>query len=453
MTKWLECLGHSGKDLNDLNVIHVAGTNGKGSTCIFTEALLLAHARSTGFPAKIGVYTSPHLHTVRERIRINGSQISEAMFAKYFFEAWDVLPKEASPELDYPRYLQLLALVSFRVFIREKVDVAIYEAHMGGRYDATNVVERPVLALLTEISLDHCKLLGDRIEDIAWHKSGILKHGSLALSTVQSEPVKQVIRRQAADLGVSIDFIGVDTTVSKDIIRNSLACGHQDKNASLAIAAARVWLKEKRGQDLETSTVKEGLHHFSFPGRFQRINDGSCTWYLDGAHNESGLKHAAEWFSDAILAGSVPVLVFAHFSTRDSLHLLRILMASLKCRVRFAIFTSYAEQETGKKRPGMSWRNRDALDLRSSDMVLAVEKNLTNSFSQPQQDAQMTEWRRLGPGCNVEAVRSIESALQRVRAIARTVGPVAALVTGSLHLVGGADYLLHDSSQAMQGGQ
>ena len=107
------------------------------------------------------------MQNIRERIRINGEAISEDLFTKRFFEVWERLPSRATMDLDIPRYLQLLALTSYHVFIEEKVDVAIYEAHLGGEFDATNIVERPVVAVVTPIAMDHVRLLGPDIEKIA----------------------------------------------------------------------------------------------------------------------------------------------------------------------------------------------------------------------------------------------------------------------------------------------
>jgi len=173
------------ENLNSLNIIHIAGTKGKGSTCMFVGSFLIAHGNATGYPRKTGLYTSPHIRTVRERILINNKPIPEELFARRFFEIWDRLATQSSESLDVPRYLQLLALMSFHVFIQEEVDVAICETHLGVEYDATNIVRNPVVTGITTIGMDHVKLLGPSIEDIAWHKAGIFKPGSLAFSTFQ----------------------------------------------------------------------------------------------------------------------------------------------------------------------------------------------------------------------------------------------------------------------------
>src|ERR1700694_5719103 len=173
-------------DINNLNIIHVAGTKGKGSTCAFVESFLRVHGERTGFPQKTGLYTSPHLIYPEERIRINFEPISKDLFAKYFFEVCEGLSQHSSDDSEsVPRYLQLYALLSFHTFIREGVDVAVYETHHGGEYDATNVVEKPVVSVITPIDEDHVDQLGPSVANIAWHKAGILKAGAPAFSALQ----------------------------------------------------------------------------------------------------------------------------------------------------------------------------------------------------------------------------------------------------------------------------
>lgn len=163
------------EDLNNLNIIHISGTKRKGSICAFTASFLLVHGKTSGYPQKIGLYTSPHMKNIRERICINGEPISEELFTRRFFEVWDKLPNRATPLLDIPRYLQLLTLVSYHVFIMKNLDVAIYETHCGGEFDATNIVRNPIITAVTTIAMDHMNLLGSTIEKITWHKAGIFK--------------------------------------------------------------------------------------------------------------------------------------------------------------------------------------------------------------------------------------------------------------------------------------
>ncbi|MCJ1251367.1 hypothetical protein MMC30_008600 [Trapelia coarctata] len=299
MAKWLELVGHSIKDLNQLNIIHISGTKGKGSTCAFTATFLHVHGKTCGYPQKVGLYTSPHMKNIRERIRINGEPISEGLFTRRFFEVWGKLPDRATPMLDIPRYLQLLALVSYHVFILEKVDVAIYETHLGGEFDATNIVRNPVVTAVTSIAIDHVRLLGPTVEDIAWQKAGIFKAGSLAFSTRQLPAVTTVLQKRAAEKGVVLEFVDIDSALPTDAA--SLKPKVQKLNCSLAATVVRAWLRIKapKAQSIMASDCfTRGVHNFSWPGRFQQITEQGFQWFLDGAHNDSSVQHAVQWYAE-----------------------------------------------------------------------------------------------------------------------------------------------------------
>lgn len=178
---FLSLLGLPPEELNQLNVIHVSGTKGKGSTCAFIESILRHNNIKTGF------YSSPHLVAVRERIRINGQALSEEMFATYFMAVYNRLQEAMSPEESMPAYFNFLTLMAFYVFRAEKVDAAILEVGIGGEYDCTNVVPSPVVTGVTSLDLDHCNVLGNTIEQIAWQKAGIFKPKVAAFTVAQKE--------------------------------------------------------------------------------------------------------------------------------------------------------------------------------------------------------------------------------------------------------------------------
>ena len=273
----------------------MAGTKGKGSTCAFVNSFLKAHGERTGFPQKIGFYTSPHLKYVRERIQIDSEPMSENLFSKYVFEVWDGLSQSTSK----PRYLQLLMLVSVHAFIRERVDVAIYETHNGGEYDATNVIQKPIVTGITTIGIDHVEQLGPSIENIAWHKAGIFKYGSPAFSTSQAPEVATVLQRRGREKDVALKFVDVNPILPLDA--NALKPEVQTKNSSLAIALADAFLKAKapeKHRNLISHDVRRGVEQFSWPGRYHRIVNENYQWFLDGAHNELSVQKAAQWFAE-----------------------------------------------------------------------------------------------------------------------------------------------------------
>jgi folylpolyglutamate synthase len=177
MVTFLSRIGYHPTDLDSMNVIHVAGTKGKGSTCSFVQSIL-SQSKIDGKKVKTGLYSSPHIMEVRERIRINGEPLSKLKFAEYFFNVWDRLEatKDAvEAHLQKPAYFRYMTLMCFHAFKQENVDAAILEVGVGGEYDSTNIVPNPIVTAISSLGLDHQAVLGNTIEEIAWHKAGIIK--------------------------------------------------------------------------------------------------------------------------------------------------------------------------------------------------------------------------------------------------------------------------------------
>ena len=257
---------------------------------------------------KYGLFTSPHLIAVRERIRINSAPISEALFAKYFFEVWDRLgesnaqPEDAQPG-SRPLYARYLTLMSWHAYLQEGVDVAVYETGIGGEFDATNMIEKPVASGISTLGIDHVQVLGDTVEKIAWHKAGIMKSGSPAFSVEQAPEAAKVLESRAAEKGVTLKTLVIDPRLEGVKVRpNAL---FQKKNATLAVALAEAAL-EKLGLAEERSPTKlpqkfvDGLEKTVFRGRCEVKQDSNLTWHVDGAHTADSLKMSAKWFADEI---------------------------------------------------------------------------------------------------------------------------------------------------------
>ncbi|KAI9726530.1 MAG: hypothetical protein M1834_009017 [Cirrosporium novae-zelandiae] len=434
MREWLQQLGHSDADVDSLNVIHIAGTKGKGSTCAFVESFLRIHGNRTGFPRKTGLYTSPHLIFPEERIRINFEPLSKEFFAKYFFEVYDSLSQQSSKN-DFesaPRYLQLLALVSFHTFIREGVDVAIYETHNGGKYDATNVIQRPVVTAVTPIGEDHVNQLGPSIENIAWHKAGIFKTGVPAFSAPQELAVDKVLRIQAAEKGVELKFVNIDSSLPGDALQ--LKPEVQRMNCSLAHIISDAFLRKKAPEEycsLTSHDILQGIEQFSWQGRFQLIRDGNSNWFLDGAHNKLSIKESALWFAKASSemrsnSASVPrALIFSQISDqRNGSAVLECLANSLQqngIRMQHVVFTTYKQTQD-------STRNDQPLQM------LEMPDSLYTQYNEV--------WGRIDPNAKISREPTIDGALRLVKRISDQNNGVQVLVTGSLHLVGGALCLL-----------
>ncbi|KAJ5407315.1 folylpolyglutamate synthase [Penicillium sp. CMV-2018d] len=402
MKEWLQILGHSESDVNNLNIVHISGTKGKGSTCAFTRSFLHAHGIRTGFPKRIGLYTSPDLQCIRERIQIDNQPITEDLFTQYFFEVWDSLASRGLGQdvetTRQPRYLQFLALLAFHAFIRENVDVAIFETHHGGEYDATNVIPRPVVTGITSLGMDHIEQLGPTIENIAWHKAGILKPGAPAFSVPQEAGPMKVLGDRAAEKKTSLTFISTDNHLPANV--RVLSAPVQRLNASLAIELARMFLQLKApGHTMDSDDIARGIDNFSWLGRFETIEDGMSQWFLDGAHNPLSLKQAAEWFSNNIDAQNPRrrrVLIFSHFSeVRDGVALME--------------YKTIKEPETPFP------------DLCATYVSL---------------------WKDFDNQAVVASEPTIEAALNLAKRISAQEGGMQVFVTGSLHLVGGALNLL-----------
>ncbi|KAH8659373.1 putative tetrahydrofolylpolyglutamate synthase [Tricladium varicosporioides] len=436
MRQWLDELGHSVKaaDINSLNIIHVAGTKGKGSTCTFIDSFLRAYGRRTGFPRKVGLYTSPHLIHPEERIRINFEPLPRDLFAKYFFEVNDILSRDDHKCFDTrPRYLQILALLAFHTFIREGVDATIIETHHGGEYDSTNVIEKPVVTAITTLGIDHIKQLGSSIESIAWHKAGIFKSGASAFSAPQETAAAEVLYKRATDKGVNLQFADIDSYLTDHIAL--LKPDVQRTNCSVALAVVRSFLNQKTSQNLSRlspSDVLQGLNQFSWPGRFQLVIENQFQWFLDSAHNEMSVIIAAEWFLEIskiqkITSSAARILIFSLITDqRDGAAVFERLATSLRgSGIQYVIFTTYE-------------RDLDP-DPRNNTQPKLLEM--------PSQDHIYAEiWKRVQPDANIYFKSTIQGALDVARELGRDHGSMQTLITGSQHLVGGALSLLQTTN-------
>lgn len=348
------------------------------------------------------------------------------LLAKYFFEVYDLLPQLASPydpNKDVvergPRYLQLWALLGLHTFIREKVDCTIFETHHGGEYDATNVVPQPVVTAITTLGMDHVDVLGPTIKNIAWHKSGIYKSGSVALSTTQTEEPAEVLVERAKAKGETVRFIGLDSRLPKTAPQ--LQPSVQKKNSSLAIAIAEAFLDKTAisPSGLTAEDIKQGVSQFSWPGRFHIVPGGSHTWFLDAAHNDMSVAIAADWFTTVgsdLAEQSQDVsrtLIFSHINeVRDLVGMLKSLARSLKnsgLRIDDVIFSTYDENDA---------TNPNSLPVNIEEFCRAWEEFFPQSAM------------RIEP--TVVGAMDLAAKLGRERKIQHT------LITGSQYLVGPA---------------
>ncbi|EFW19641.1 Folylpolyglutamate synthetase [Coccidioides posadasii str. Silveira] len=436
MRKWVQCLGYSISDLDRLNIVHVGGTKGKGTACAYVNSILQKYRQSCGVPRKIGLYTSPHLITVRERIQINSEPISEEKFAKYFFETWDALETSGHNDgldpVPKPPYFRFLTLMSFHVFLSEGIDTAIYEVGVGGEFDSTNIIEKPVATGITTLGIDHVAVLGDTIEEIAWHKAGIFKRGCPAYTVPQQPHAMEVLKKRAIEKGVNLNMARNFSVL--DNINIKPAEHFQKKNASLAIILASIVLK-KLGiatnciPDTLPDQFIQGLENLVWRGRCETLTNRQQSWYLDGAHTKESLELACSWFGRVSQARELPcVLIFNQQSSRDAVSLLktvhRILYNEFSVTFQYALFCTNITHKGRSYNIEFVNKNIDPDTLQT----LTLQKELA------------TTWQGLDPCTEVASLPSIEDAIDYVRSISgRNCAEQEALifVTGSFHLVGG----------------
>jgi len=258
-------------DLRGSRVIHVAGTNGKGSVCAMIDSILRAHGYRTG------LFTSPHLVTFRERIRVNAEMISEDAVADGLTALRDLV-RDWDP---HPTFFEITTALALKYFSSAKIEIAILETGLGGWLDATNVAQSNV-SIITEIELDHQQWLGDTIEKIAAQKAGIIKPKIPVVSATQRADAEAVIRARAAECEAPLEFVND----SYKRISVGLSGEHQKQNAALAIAALRA-----ANIDINDSSIARGLASVDWPARFQHWNDRIV---IDGAHNPAAARVLAQ---------------------------------------------------------------------------------------------------------------------------------------------------------------
>src|SRR5215469_16910394 len=311
-------------------VIHVAGTNGKGSACAFARAMLEAQ------DLKVHVHTSPHLVRFHERIRLAGRLISEEALVSLLEEVEDI---NQGREITF---FEITAAAMFLAFARHPADAVVLEVGLGGTYDATNVVQAPAMTVIQPVGMDHREFLGNDLAGIAAEKAGIIKKGSPLVVGPQNQIARHVILRQADRLGVPLYEFGQDFTTRQehgrmvyedqtgllDLPLPKLTGRHQIENAGVAIAALR-----HAGRDWgEDDAVERGLSTVDWPGRLQRLHRGplvdaapkGAEVWLDGGHNPHGAEAVSRAMADMEEHGERPLyLICGMLSNKDALGFLR----------------------------------------------------------------------------------------------------------------------------------
>ena len=283
-----QLLNFLGNPDKKLTLIHVAGTNGKGSTCAHLQTILRGH----GY--KVGLYTSPHLIKFNERIRINGVPISDDEIISFMISIDSAINKIEST------FFEVTTAMALNHFNEHNVDVAIIETGLGGRLDSTNVI-KPNLTVMTPISMDHMEILGNSIEEIANEKSGIIKDGVALITAKQDKIVTNILFNKASEKNTSVIIVDMPSNISirpkgTDFILNDqnyktpLIGEFQAENASLAISALKHFNKQ-----ITYETICNSLKELYWPARMQVLSEGI---YYDVAHNSSGIQTTLRCLQD-----------------------------------------------------------------------------------------------------------------------------------------------------------
>lgn len=372
---------------------------------------------------------------------------------------WDRLEAAARAEdapADVPTkpvYFRYLTLMALHAYLKEGVDSAVIECGIGGEYDSTNILTKPTVTAVTSLGIDHTAMLGTTLPEIAWHKAGIFKKGSVAFTAPQKDEAMTVLRERAAEKGTALHVVDIHPALANNEVKLGLGAVFQKINASVAIAAAAAHLRALGHVSVPDPTTVphielpsefvRGLEQVRWAGRCEIRRETNVAWHIDGGHTMESIEVTGQWFAEQIAAATstatshkLPRILIFNQQTRDAGALAKGLYAALQNGLSSAsqspfthvIFTTNQTFSQGYK-PDLVSINTNQQDVDS----LAVQKALAKTWSEIDSTAQ------------VHVLRTIEEAVETARGVARNYAKdagaeaeVLVLVTGSLHLVGGA---------------
>lgn len=296
----ITALMHELSDIQDqLSIIHVAGTNGKGSVCAMLESVLL----NAGY--RVGKYTSPAVFEEAERYRVNGKNISEKDYAEVFSLVKEACDRMVAKGMSQPTLFEVETAAAFLYFYQQKCELVILETGMGGATDATNVIKKPVVSVLASISRDHMGFLGDTLEEIAAVKAGIIKEGAPVAAIAPTEEVREVIDGVCREKNVPVFYTREEQVKNLRMEHTRLCFSHEKlgeirlkmlgkyqlQNALGAIETIRIL--NQRGFSITPEQLKDGLEQAEWEGRFSILSEQPL-FVMDGAHNEDAAKKLRE---------------------------------------------------------------------------------------------------------------------------------------------------------------
>ena len=308
-------------------IIHVTGTNGKGSTIAFMRELFVSHGKT------VGTFTSPHIVSIHDRICINGQPISDQDFIR-LAEQVKTMEQRLLETHDQLSFFELLTVIALLYFKEQGVDLVLLEVGIGGLLDTTNVVTGEI-AVITSIGLDHQETLGNSLEEIAEQKAGIFKPGRAAVIANLAPEAQLVCQKIAEDLDVTLyqadrDFSFKSGDFSSSIanlsrLKLGLEGSYQEENAALALQAFLLFMTE-RGEKVNEEAIRRALKTTSWAGRLEAVTEHI---YLDGAHNLPALERLVEFIQEKIQQGYQPQILFGALKRKDYSGMLGYLTAHL----------------------------------------------------------------------------------------------------------------------------
>ena len=416
----LAALGHPE---NRFPTVLIAGTNGKGSTAATLASILQASGLKTG------LYTSPHLVRINERIRLNGKAIDDGDFA-LLHDVVDRTAERLVGEGDlpwHPSFFEMLTAMGFEYFARSRPDMVVLEVGMGGRLDATNVVE-PRVSIITDIALDHQKYLGETVAEIAGEKAGIIRPGGIVVTLPQLPDANNVIGNTILDVGArtvnAVPYVPpvspsssqwpvasgqwqrypLDVMGTQIMVESPLVGRHQLRNAALAIAAAEE-LHNQGIVEITPETIARGIRETQWPGRFQVVPAAGDNpeYVLDVAHNPAGA-----W------------------------------------ALRSTLSSAYGDRGNGREITMVFGVMRDKAVREITEILFPIAGRVILTHANNPRSASPAEIRqaaaRVAAGIDIEEAEDVASALERAREVAGSSG--LAVVTGSIYIVGEAMRML-----------
>lgn len=324
-----------GDPQENMKILHVAGTNGKGSVCSFLASMLKAAGKRTG------LFTSPHLVKINERFVVDEEEIGDEEFLEAFHTVMDCVREMREEGYPHPTYFELLFLIGMKIFEKAGVEYLVLETGLGGRLDATNSIAHPLVTVITSISLDHTEYLGDTIAAIAGEKAGIIKEGVPVVYDASCPESAEVIRKKAEELhapayGITSKMYKISKTTKKHI-DFCIDCGYYDcieltissvaeyqvKNAAEAVTAIRVM---EQGGEFSDEVIRSGIEKMRWQGRMEQVLPGVI---IDGAHNEAGVEEFVKT-ARRLEADDPVTLLFAAVGDKDYRHMIETICRELR---------------------------------------------------------------------------------------------------------------------------